>query len=91
MFANFHDLFLLPLLTSTDAHIQLLCRLYPLVVKLCSISMLNNKSSTTSGPENVSTLRMTYCPDFKFWSVLLVVFTNTALILKVYVCCIGVV
>ena len=37
------------------------------------------------------TLRMTVCPDLKFWSILFLVFANTALILKEYVCGISVV
>ena len=56
----------------------------------CGVGIFKNGvvlvSCTSSGPENVSTLRMTNCPDFKFWPILLIVFANTALILKVYVC-----
>ena len=41
--------------------------------------------------KKVYTLKMTVCPDLKFWSILLIVFANTVLILKVYVCRVGVV
>ena len=57
----------------------------------CGIKCILIENGTTSAPEKVPTLRLTNCPDFKFWLILLVVFANTASILKVYVSRVGVV